>query len=225
MTERALHPLADDYLQRLRHAGRRLPADRLRDLLSEVEGYVSEAIPPGAADDEALEVLERLGPPGDIVEAEQPAAQPTADRRGVREWAAVILLPLGGFAFGIGWLVGLILLWSSRLWTTRDKLIGTLVIPGGLATGLFGFLVLNLAAAGTPGGSCSGLATQVNPATGAVIRPGTIHCNSAPGGTSTASIVLYIALSVLFILGPIASAVYLARRARNNPPAAATATL
>jgi hypothetical protein len=30
----------------------------------------------------------------------------------------------------------LVLLWSSRLWTTRDKLIGTLIVPGGIATTL-----------------------------------------------------------------------------------------
>jgi hypothetical protein len=101
MTTQAMHPLAEDYLRRLRQAGRQLPPDRLRELLTE---------------------------------AERPPAREPTDRRSWREWAAVILLPLGGFAFGIGWLVGLILLWSSRLWTTRDKLIGTLIVPGGLAT-------------------------------------------------------------------------------------------
>lgn len=233
MTERALHPFADDYLRRLRQAGRHLPPDRLGDLLSEIEGYLSEAIPLGASDDEALEVLERLGPPGEIIDAEQPAAQPPADRRGLREWAAVILLPLGGFAFGIGWLVGLIMLWSSRLWTTRDKLIGTLIIPGGLATGLFVFLVLNVALAGTSAKPplapapvrCRGFATQVNPSTGAVIRPGTVHCHPTTGGPSTATTVLYIALAVVLLIGPIVSAVYLARRARNGSPSVATATL
>jgi hypothetical protein len=101
-------------------------------------------------------MLERLGPPGEIIEAEQPVALRPADRRGPPRWVAVILLPLGGFALGIGWLVGLILLWSSRGWTTRDKLIGTLIIPG---------------------------------------------------GTSTATTVLYIALAVVLLLGPIVSAV------------------
>ncbi|HEY5195981.1 MAG TPA: hypothetical protein VIJ51_03025 [Solirubrobacteraceae bacterium] len=36
----------------------------------------------------------------------------------------------------MGWLVGLVLLWSSRLWTTREKLFGTLIVPGGIATAL-----------------------------------------------------------------------------------------
>ncbi|MDX6315571.1 MAG: hypothetical protein QOF44_5035, partial [Streptomyces sp.] len=39
----------------------------------------------------------------------------------------------GGFLLGIGWVVGLVLLWSSRRWTPIDKLLGTLLVPGGLA--------------------------------------------------------------------------------------------
>ena len=222
MTKRALHPLSDDYLRRLRQAGRHLPPARLRDLLSEIEGHLSEAIPLDASDHEALEVLERLGRPGDIIEAEQPAAHPPADRRGRREWAAVILLPLGGFAFEIGWLVGLILLWSSRLWTTSVKLIGTLIIPGGLATTLFVFLVLDVALAGTSGAQpplapvpvrCRRFAT------------GAMHCHPTTGGASTATTLLYIALAVVLILGPIISAVCLARRAGKSTPSAVTATL
>jgi hypothetical protein len=34
----------------------------------------------------------------------------------------------------IGWFAGLIVLWSSRAWTTRDEWIGGLIIPGGLTT-------------------------------------------------------------------------------------------
>ena len=136
MTPRTLHPLAENYLRRLRRAGRRLPPERLSELMAEIEGHLAEGIPPGASDHAALEVLERLGSPGDIVEAERPPVHGSADRRSWREWAAVILLPLGGFAFGVGWLVGLVLLWSSRLWTTREKLIGTLIVPGGIATTL-----------------------------------------------------------------------------------------
>jgi hypothetical protein len=37
--------------------------------------------PPGASDDEVLEALERLGPPGEIVEAEQPASKHPTDQR------------------------------------------------------------------------------------------------------------------------------------------------
>ena len=45
MTPGALHPLAEDYLRRLRRAGRRLPPERLDELLAEIEGHLAEAIP------------------------------------------------------------------------------------------------------------------------------------------------------------------------------------
>jgi hypothetical protein len=46
--------------------------------------------------------------------------------------AAVVLLPLGGFLFGIGWFIGVALLWKSPVWTRSEKLVGTLVPVGGL---------------------------------------------------------------------------------------------
>jgi uncharacterized membrane protein len=214
MSPHALHPLAEDYLRRLRQAGRQLPRERRDELLTEIEGHLAEAIPPGASDDEALEVLERLGPPGEIIEAEQPSASRQADRRSWREWTAVVLLPLGGFAFGVGWLVGLILLWSSRLWTTRDKLIGTLIVPGGIATALLVVLLT-----GTKR-RCTALATAVNPSTGTPVGHVTTHCTPS-GGPSAATTALQIALLVFFLLAPVVTAVYLARRARTRAPLAA----
>jgi hypothetical protein len=216
MNAGSLHPLAEDYLRRLRQAGRQLPPERLDELLADIEGHLADAVPPDASDDEALEVLERLGPPGDIIEAEQPSAFQPTDRRGWREWTAVILLPLGGFAFGVGWLVGLVLLWSSRLWTTRDKLIGTLIVPGGIATAL---LVVVLTATTR---RCTGF-TTVNPSTGAVGRA-SVHCTPS-GGPSAATTALQIALLVFVVLGPVVSAVYLARRARTKRPLVAASTL
>ncbi len=104
MTPDNLHPLAQDYLRQLRRAGRQLPPERLRELVAEIERHLSEAVPRGASDHEALEVLERLGSPGDIVDAERPLGHGPAQRRTWHEWAAVILLPLDGFAFGVdGW--------------------------------------------------------------------------------------------------------------------------
>ena len=120
----------------------------------------------------------------------------------------MILLPLGGFAFGVGWLVGLVLLWSSRLWTTREKLIGTLIVPGGIATTL---LVVVLT--GTKR-RCRTLAT-VDPSTGALIGRPTTHCTPS-AGPSAATTALQIALVVFCVLGPVVSAVYLARRARDR---------
>jgi hypothetical protein len=197
MTTDTLHPLAAEYLERLRRAGRGLPPGRLRELLTEIEGHLSEAIDPSASDAQALTVLDKLGEPEAIIAAETPPLDELPDRRGAREWAAIILLLFGGFIFVFGWFAGLILLWSSRAWTTRDKWIGTLVVPGGLATSvLVGLLDFN-----PPSKQfCSGIVGGVQ------------HCTNA-AGPSTASNVLGVAVFALLVLAPIATSVYLARRA------------
>jgi hypothetical protein len=196
MTTNTLHPLAAQYLARLRRAGRGLPPGRLQELLAEIEGHLSEAIDPNASDAQALTVLDRLGEPEAIIAAETPDPDELPRRRGTREWAAIILLLFGGFAVGVGWLVGLVLLWSSRAWATRDKWIGTLVIPGGLATSVF----IGLFLLGAPTKRlCYGIAG------------GAQHCTTSPG-PSIVPPVLGVAVFALLVLAPIATSVYLARR-------------
>ncbi len=206
MSPDSLHPLAEGYLVRLRQAGRELPQERRDELVAEIEGYLAEAIPANASDDEALTVLERLGAPGEIIEAEQSPLPAPTDRRSWREWAAVVLLPLGGFALGVGWLVGLVLLWSSRLWTTRDKVIGTLIVPGGIATVL---LVVVVTATKR---HCTGFTTAVGHTN--------LQCTPS-GGPSAGTSALEIALLAFVLIGPIVTAVYLARRARSGSAAPA----
>ena len=41
------------------------------------------------------------------------------------------MLTVGSFLLGIGWLIGVVLLWSSRRWRVGEKLLMTLVVPGG----------------------------------------------------------------------------------------------
>lgn len=191
-----LHPLAAEYLERLRRAARGLPPGRRRELLTEIEGHLSEAIDPSASDAQALTVIDKLGDPDAIIAAERPDPDELPARRGTREWAAIILLLFGGFLVGVGWFVGLILLWSSRAWNTRDKWIGTLVVPGGLATtALVGRFLL-----GTPTETkCRGIA-------------GALQCTSAPG-PSIVSPVLGVAVLALLVLAPIVTSIYLSRRA------------
>jgi hypothetical protein len=195
MSTTTLHPAAADYLRRLRRAGRRLPRSRLKELVQEVEAHLTEAIPPGASDADALTVLDRLGEPDEIVEAEQPQPVSVQTTRGVHEWAAIFLLLFGGFVFGFGWVAGLILLWSSRAWTNRDKWIGTLLIPGGLAATIY----VGLFAVGTTAQSCSG---------GLGLR------ENCTGGFSPGASVISILVLAILILTPIATSIYLARRAQ-----------
>jgi hypothetical protein len=193
MTTTTMHPLAADYLDRLEHAARRLPRGERRELIEEISAHLAEATEPGMSDAEMLTVLDRLGDPEDIVDAQQPDEPYRADRRGLHEWAAIFLLLFGGFLFFVGWFAGLILLWSSRAWNTRDKLIGTLIIPGGLTT------VLPLMLVAGSSEHCVSL------------NGGIQHCTDGPSASHQ---ILSIALFAFAVLGPICTSVYLARRAR-----------
>ena len=61
------------------------------------------------------------------------AGDGTTDRGIALEIGAQVLLTLGSVVSWVGWLGGVLLLWTSDRWTRRDKLVGTLVLPGGLA--------------------------------------------------------------------------------------------
>ena len=207
MSAATLHPLARDYLKRLEKAAAILPRARRNELLGEIESHLSEALPAGASEAEALNVLERLGEPTDIV-AEAGTGQAPA-RAGLLEWMAIPLLLAGGFIFIVGWFVGVVLLWTSRIWTVRDKLIGTLVVPGGLATGVF---LMTFAATSSSGGSgsCISVSTPVGPNSPKVGKS-VNHCveTSSGGGVNYLGLVLLILLVVL----PVLTAIYLGRRA------------
>ena len=43
-----------------------------------------------------------------------------------------LLLAFGGLLMGVGWLWGVDRLWRASEWTTREKVIGTVVLPGGI---------------------------------------------------------------------------------------------
>jgi hypothetical protein len=66
------------------------------------------------------------------------SAIPAPRTAGRREVAAVILLLFGGVVVTfLGWLAGVVLLWLSPPWRVREKVLGTLVLPGGLAPAIF----------------------------------------------------------------------------------------
>jgi hypothetical protein len=152
-----------------------------------------------------LNILDRLGEPA-VVAAETrerldlKAGRPY--RPGLLEVAAVILVPFL-------WPVGVILLWMSPAWHWRDKLIGTLVPPGGYI-GLSYILV----AAITPGSVCGTVRDQA----GHLIQSSCTGPSELPG-------VLLVPWTILVFGSPLISAAYLAIRLRwgRAPQAAATA--
>lgn len=145
--------LVDEYMQRLASAARVLPKERQAELLSEIRFHVADALRASDAVDEVdvRNILERIGTPEEIVAAAvegQPVPGAVQTHFDSLEVAAVLVLGLGGFFFPvIGWLVGVVMVWISGAWSTRDKLIGTaapfalvflvplLFILGGAATG------------------------------------------------------------------------------------------
>ena len=155
--------LVSEYLGRLETAAAELPPDRRIELLEEIREHIEAARAAGAAADEAAvrTLLDRLGEPEEIIGAARDEQAPphtvgaTAPQTMVPtrpgtglEITAVLMLTVGSFIPLIGWAVGVILLWSSRRWRTGEKLLGTLVVPGGPAVVLWlGVLV--------PGQVCS----------------------------------------------------------------------
>lgn len=133
--------IIDGYLSRLRDALADLPRPRQQELVSDVKGHIAEARVAlrDETDADVLTILDRIGEPADIAaEArERLGVQPRQPPRiGLLEIGALVLTPFL-------WPVGIILLWTSSAWNTRDKLIGTLVPPGGyLGLGVLAFLAL-----------------------------------------------------------------------------------
>ncbi len=123
------HPLADDYMRRLDRAARVLPRRDREDLVAEIRTHLDSGLPPDATEADVRNLLDELGPPENIVAAAA-GPQPATPRRGAREVFALILL-VTGLPPLLGWLVGVGLLLWSPLWSTRQKLLGILVWPGG----------------------------------------------------------------------------------------------
>lgn len=193
----------DQYVKRLDAELADLPRARRRELVQEISEHIAEARADLETQSEAeiRTLLDRLGDPADI-------AHEARERFGVRprkpralEIAALVMLLVGGIVLPIvGWLVGVVLLWISDAWSTRDKLLGTFVLPGGLLA------PLGLGLVSVDAENCSQV---IQPATGVVTEVCT-------GGTSTSLQILWLVLVVALILAPIATTVYLARRMRRR---------
>jgi uncharacterized membrane protein len=193
------HREVGEYLRRLQRSMGDLPAERRDEILAEIEEHISEDLAerPAATDADVRNVLERVGDPGDIAAEARERFGIKPARRRWTDPAAVILLLIGGFTI-IGWFVGVVLLWISDAWSTRDKIIGTLVVPGGLA----GALGVGLTSSGVREASCGPVETTVAPGA----------CATVP---STDGSVVGLILAVLVVIAPIATAIYLSVRLRQ----------
>lgn len=191
--------LVDSYLSDLRAALRDLPRKQREELVADVSSHLEATIPLGASDAEVLTALDRFGDPEQIAEAERERLGMEGPRAGWLEWLAIPLLLIGGVVIPVlGWIVGVVFLWLSQCWSWRDKLLATLLLPGGLLPAVY----LVLAASSTE--VCSSV--SVTDANGSHT---VMHCT---GGRSTAAQIALIAFWAFLVVAPIFTAVRLGRR-------------
>ena len=192
MAERSV----ERYLNELEEDLRDLPRSRRRELVAEISEHIDSALAETHEPDEAVvrNVLERLGEPEVIAKEARERFAISRPRPGIRETLALILLPIGGIVLPVlGWVAGVVLLWTSPVWTTRDKVVGTLVWPGGLV-----FPVYVLAFAG--GSGCATFSVDGRVTSTTCASPSAIHQ------------VLVAFAWVVILIAPIVTAIYLAQR-------------
>ena len=113
----------------------------------------------------------------------------------------MLALVVGGLLVPVlGWLVGVFLVLTSRLWTTREKLLATLVVPGGAST----FFYLG----SLPASSCS-TSSRIGP-DGQV----TVYEDTCTGASLPQPLAV-LAMAVL-VVAPLVVGVLLLRRARRR---------
>jgi len=209
--------LVEKYLKHLDVELDELPRARRREIVDEISGHIREARADLPADTEVgvRNILDDLGDPAEIAAEARERFGVQPQRWGFLEIAALILLLVGGFVFVVGWLIGVVLLWSSNAWNTRDKIIGTLLVPGGLALPLF---LLTIFAVGGSSGSGVGRLCQIDPETGRQFNC-TAPDKAASMGTS-ASDILAIAFLIVLLVAPIVTTAYLSHRMRRRMVAA-----
>jgi uncharacterized membrane protein len=188
----------EDYLRRLERTLRDLPVQGRNDIVQEIREHIAGSSPRAVeelSEAELRTILDQVGDPEVIAEEARERFGIQRTKAGALEGFTIALLLLGGVVIPvIGWFIGLVMLWSSRVWNTRDKIIGTVFVPGGLGLSfMLGAFVLN-------------------------VSTGTSVCEMTPGGVEvcsggTGSSLFGTIVLALLVLAPIASAIYLGRRA------------
>ena len=137
------------YLAQLDAALRDVDASRREEILAEVHGHIEEGrteLDPGDAAS-VRTLLYKVGDPAAI------AAEAGAPPPGSRRWDAWApwLIIFGPVASGLGWIAGMLILWTSPTWGRRDQLIATIVPLAGLVALFSGLLTTFRAQAACPG--------------------------------------------------------------------------
>ena len=137
------------YLAQLDAALRGVDATRREEIRAEVHRHIEQGRTGLDRDDVASvrALLSRVGAPAGI------AAKAGAPPPGSGRWDAWApwLIIFGPVASGLGWIAGVLILWTSPTWSQRDKLIATFVPLAGLVALFFGLVAALRAGASCPG--------------------------------------------------------------------------
>ena len=141
--------LVQRYLAQLDRALQGVDTTRREEILAEVHEHIEEGRT-GLDPDDAASVrtlLDRVGDPAAI------AAEAGAPPPGSRRWDAWApwLIIFGPVASGLGWIAGMLILWTSPAWSRRDQLIATFVPLAGLVALFFGLVAALRGSAGCTG--------------------------------------------------------------------------
>ncbi len=211
--------LVDRYLSELDQALRRVAAPRRRQIVEDISDHIAQGRSLLDDEDEAgvRSLLERVGEQKTIATEAGTDGLDDPARRG-DAWVPWLLL-LGGYALLVGWFVGVGLLWSSATWRVRDKILGTLVLPGGLLSlvllGQQGSVTAcssGVAVSPVPIPVTPGSAPLAPPASPGVLHPLT-HCVTTGFSFPLPIGILVLALAVI---APILVAMHLERIRRSG---------
>jgi hypothetical protein len=119
--------IVDGYLAQVVVELADLPAEQRARIVGEIRARIaqSRAAMPAASEADVFRLLDQLGRPAALAAAARGGLPPAA----CTGWLEVLAI----FGLVLVWPVGVVLLWRSRIWSTGQKVIGTLIPPGGLA--------------------------------------------------------------------------------------------
>jgi hypothetical protein len=126
------------YLAQLDAALLGVDASRREEILAEVHEHIEQGRD-GLDTDDAASVRTLLSRVGDPAAIAAEAGAPSPDSRRWDAWAPWLII-FGPVASGLGWIAGIVILWTSPTWSQRDKLIATVVSPAGLVALFFGLV-------------------------------------------------------------------------------------
>lgn len=223
MSDGRVRSLVDAYLRQVAEALEDIPSTQRHEILDDLRAHIDEALAasPEPGEAAARTILDRLGQPEDLarearerLDMPERASKPIEARQpGTFETIAVVLT-------AICWPIGILLVWLSEFWRTRDKVVATLLPVLGVTLVLISLTpVAFLARAEYSSSSWSQPIDHV--ATPAAGQPGGSAVPSEPSGSTTgAGDILIPVLGMGLVFGglfgmPLISAIYLAVQLRR----------